>query len=405
MIRYELKVALKYLASSKFQTGLLIGGVGIGVLVFCFMSALINGLTQFQIDQTVGSIAHVVIEPTEHEPKILPAADGTAVLPVVQRGDVRREQIRFWQNALDIVAGDPATRIAVPIVAGNGLVKRGQAVAPVSITGVHPEHLSEIAAIAPAVVAGTAELDLDGVLIGHRLAEKLSAGVGQPLVIRSDRGRDRTVRVRGIFDIGIETLDERVAYINLKSAKSLLDLDHGISRIDVKLKDLDSAPVVADVFRSATGLKVTSWTETNKRLFDAIQGQNSTGSLIKFFSIVTIVIGVASALLLTSVRRKPEIGIMRSMGVTKGFITKVFVLQGVLVGALGAAVGSVMAYGFTSLVAEIARRPDGTPIIPVDPLLGNYPAGILLAVAASAIAAILPARAAAKIDPVEAISQ
>ncbi|MBM3516164.1 MAG: FtsX-like permease family protein, partial [Alphaproteobacteria bacterium] len=101
----------------------------------------------------------------------------------------------------------------------------------------------------------------------------------------------------------------------------------------------------------------------------------------------------------------PEIGIMRSMGVTKGFITKVFVLQGVLVGALGAAVGSVMAYGFTSLVAEIARRPDGTPIIPVDPLLGNYPAGILLAVAASAIAAILPARAAAKIDPVEAISQ
>lgn len=150
---------------------------------------------------------------------------------------------------------------------------------------------------------------------------------------------------------------------------------------------------------------MTSWTDTNKRLFDAIQGQSSTGSLIKLFSIVTIVIGVASALLLTSVRRKPEIGIMRSMGVTKGFITKVFVLQGVLVGALGAVVGAAAAYGFTSVVAEIARRPDGTPIIPVDPMLGNYWAGIMLATVASAIAAILPARAAAKIDPVEAISQ
>lgn len=404
-MQYEFKVALKYLASSKFQTALLIGGVGVGVLVFCFMTALINGLTQFQIDQTVGSIAHVVIEPLEHEPHVPPSPNGALVLPALQRGDVRREQIRFWQNALDTVAADPATRVAVPVVAGNGLVTRGQAVEPVSITGVRPEQLSEIAAIAPAIIAGTAELDLDGVLIGYRLATKLSIGIGQPLVIRSDRGRERTVKVRGIFDIGIETLDERVAYMNLKSAKSLLDLDHGISRIDVKLKDLDAASDAASVFRGATGLKATSWTETNKRLFDAIQGQNSTGALIKFFSIVTIVIGVASALLLTSVRRKPEIGIMRSMGVTKGFITKVFVLQGVLVGVLGALVGSAAAFGFTSLVAEIARRPDGTPIIPVDPMLGNYPTGILLAVVASAVAAILPARAAAKIDPVEAISQ
>ncbi|MDX2223472.1 MAG: FtsX-like permease family protein [Rhodospirillaceae bacterium] len=405
-MRYEFKVAARYLASSKFQTGLLIGGVGVGVLVFSFMSALINGLTQFQIDQTVGSIAHVVIEPTEREPRILPAASpAVAVLPAVQRSNIQREQIRFWQNALDSVERDPATRVAVPVVAGNGLIARGQAVQPVSITGVRPEQLSEVAAIAPAIVAGTAELDLDGILIGARLAKNLSVTVGQPLVIRSDRGRERNVRVRGIFSIGIESLDERVAYMNFKSAKALLDLDHGISRIDVKLNDLNAAPTMAEVFRGATGLKATSWTETNRRLFDAIEGQGSTGALIKFFSIVTIVIGVASALLLTSVRRKPEIGIMRSMGVTKGFITKVFVLQGVLVGFLGALVGAGAAYGFCVLVAELARKPDGTPIIPVDPALGNYTAGILLATIASAIAAILPARAAAKVDPVEAISQ
>ena len=126
-MRYKFNVALKYLASSKFQTGLLIGGVGIGVLVFCFMSALINGLTQFQIDQTVGSIAHVVVEPVEREPRVMPATDGAMVLPAVQRGDIQRRQIRFWQNALATIERDPATRVAVPIVAGNGLVTRGQA--------------------------------------------------------------------------------------------------------------------------------------------------------------------------------------------------------------------------------------------------------------------------------------
>ncbi|MBL8644545.1 MAG: ABC transporter permease [Rhodospirillaceae bacterium] len=404
-MRQEIKIALRYLLSSKLQTGLLIGGVGIGVLVFSFMTALINGLTQFQIEQTVGSIAHVTVEPREREPRIIKADPSVQLLAAVLRDNTQREQIRPWQMALDTITADPSVRVAVPVISGNGLVTRGQAVQPVTITGVKPEQLSEVAAIAPAIVNGSATLDLDGVIIGARLAKKLSVSDGQTLVIRSDRGRERSVKVRGVFSIGIETLDERVVYMNFKSSKALLDLDNGISRIDVKLTDLNAAPALAEKFGAATGLKSTSWTEKNKRLFDAIQGQGSTGSLIKFFAIVTIVIGVSSALLLTTVRRKPEIGIMRSMGVSKTFITRVFILQGAAVGLLGALAGSAAAYAFCSLVYQVARRPDGTQLVPVDPAQGAYLFGILLATAASALAAILPARAAAHIDPVEAISQ
>jgi lipoprotein-releasing system permease protein len=403
-MRYEAKVALRYLLSSKLQTGLLIGGVAVGVLVFCFMTALINGLATFQIEQTVGSIPHITIEAREQEPRVL-KGDGASILAAVLRSNTQREQIRSWQTALDTVSADPMVRIAVPIVSGNGLITRGQAVQPVSITGVRPEQLSEIAKIGENIISGSAELDLDGVIIGRRLARNLSIEVGQPLVIRSDRGRERSVRVRGIFSIGIESLDERVVYMNFKSAKALLDLDNGVSRIEVKLYDLNAAADLSKEFATATGLKSTSWNEKNRRLFDAIQGQGSTGGLIKFFSIVTIIIGVSSALLLTSVRRKPEIGIMRSMGVTKTFITKVFVFQGMLVGLLGALVGAGMAFTFCTIVAEFVLRPDGRPIFPVDPAQGAYLFGILLATGASALASILPARAAAGIDPVEAISQ
>jgi lipoprotein-releasing system permease protein len=404
-MRNEAKVALRYLLSSKLQSSLLIGGVGIGVLVFCFMSALINGLTQFQIDQTVGSIAHVTIEPRERVPRILDNTTGATVLPVVLRDNSQREQIRSWQTVIDSLTANPLVRVAVPVVSGNGLITRGQAVQPVAITGVQPEQLSEVASIASSIVRGSAELDLDGIIIGVRLARNLSIDVGQTLIIRSDRGRERSVKVRGIFSIGIETLDERIAYMNLKAAKALLDLDNGISRIDVKLYDLNAATDLAASLGAGTGLKVTGWAEKNRRLFDAIQGQGSTGSLIKFFSIVTIIVGVASALLLTSVRRKPEIGIMRSMGASQGFITRIFVIQGILVGLIGAIVGAGLAYMFCSFVAEVARKPDGTPIVPVDPAQGAYLAGILIATAASTFAAILPARAASRIDPVEAISQ
>ena len=405
-MRYSLKFAARYLFSSKFQTTLLIGGVGIGVLVFCFMSALINGLTQFQIDQTTGSIAHITIEPREQEPRILPAEDKSVTqVATVLRANIQREQIRSWPEVLNTIEAHPLVRVAVPIVSGNGLIARGQAVAPVSITGVQPEQLSEIADIAPAIIDGVAELDLDGILVGVRLARNLSLTVGQTLVIRSDRGRERTVRVRGIYSLGVESLDERVAYMNFKSAKALLDLDNGISRIEIKLDDLNAAPDVAAEFKGATGLKVTSWVEKNKRLFDAIQGQGATGGLIKFFSIVTIIIGVASALLLTSMRRRPEIGIMRSMGASKGFITSVFVIQGAMVGLLGASVGALAGYGFCTLLAIVAKRADGSIIFPIDPAQGAYLTGILLATGASIIAAILPARRAALIDPVEAISQ
>jgi lipoprotein-releasing system permease protein len=402
---FRFKIAARYLLSNRFQTVLLLTGVAIGVLVFCFMSALINGLAQYQIDQTVGAIPHLTFEPRDREPKVLPAADRAAVLPAVLNGNLQRTQIRDWQALLETLAADPMVKVAVPVVSGNALLTRGQAVGSVAITGVKPEQLSDIADIAPSIVAGAPELDLDGILIGARLAKNLSVSVGQPIVLRSDRGRERTVKVRGIFRLGIESLDERVAYMNFKAARALLDLDNGVSRVEVKLFDLNAAPALAATYGEATGLKVTSWVEKNRRLFDAIQGQGSTGSLIKLFSIITIVIGVASALLLTSMRRRAEIGIMRSMGVSKEFVTTVFVFQGVLVGFVGAILGASLGYGFCWLLAEFAKRPDGRAFFTIDVAQGNYLAGIALATVASALASILPARAASRIDPLEAISQ
>lgn len=402
---FRLKIAARYLFSNRAQSALLLTGVAIGVLVFCFMSALINGLTQYQITQTVGAIPHLTFEPREREPKVL-AGDGTAtILPAVVNGNLQRSQIRAWQPLLESLAADPAVRVSVPIVSGNALLARGQAVGSVAITGVRPEQLSDIADIAPNIIDGSAELDLDGILIGARLAKNLSVSVGQPIVMRSDRGRERTVKVRGIFRLGIESLDERVAYMNFKSARALLDLENGVSRVEVKLFDLYQAQPLAGVYAAATGLKVTGWVEKNKRLFDAIQGQGTTGTLIKMFSIITIVIGVASALLLTTMRRRGEIGIMRSMGVSKEFVTTVFVAQGVLIGLAGAILGAGLGYGACWALAEFAKRPDGRALFTIDVAGGNYVYGIVLATVASALAAILPARAAAKIDPLEAISQ
>jgi lipoprotein-releasing system permease protein len=120
---------------------------------------------------------------------------------------------------------------------------------------------------------------------------------------------------------------------------------------------------------------------------------------------MTIVIGVASVLLLAAVRRRAEIGILRSFGVSTAAISRIFLLQGSLIGLLGSLLGSAGGWAFCTTIVLATRRGDGSPALPVDPALGEYGTAILLATVASTLAAIFPARAAAQTDPYEVIHQ
>lgn len=97
-MRFDLKVALRYLLSNRLQSALLIGGVAIAVTVFTFNAALINGLAEFQIDRVVGTSAHVTIEPATPRPAVAPAAAGVLRLVATQPALQRREQIKEWRS-------------------------------------------------------------------------------------------------------------------------------------------------------------------------------------------------------------------------------------------------------------------------------------------------------------------
>jgi lipoprotein-releasing system permease protein len=154
-----------------------------------------------------------------------------------------------------------------------------------------------------------------------------------------------------------------------------------------------------------TGLTGIDWISENARLQDALRAQGSTGDLVKFFSILLIIISVASQLLLSANRRRSEIGIMRSMGVSKASVTWIFLLQGLLIGLIGSCAGALLGYGFAEFLNALTLRPDGTHSLPVEPALGEYGIAITIATLASSLAAILPARMASRVDPVEVIQQ
>ncbi|MCE2828268.1 MAG: ABC transporter permease [Sphingomonadales bacterium] len=399
MTPYAVKLAMRHLLSHPGQTALLMAGVALGVSVFIFMSALIGGLATLLTMRTVGSIPHIVVEMPNRDPAILSIEPGPQV--VLHKDLSRRDQITIWQPMIPIIEQASGVIAVSPQIRGSAFVERGQAVSPVGVIGTMPGKLSDIANIDAAIVDGSSNLPADGILIGSVLARDLGLRVGQVVQLTSDRGRSRSFRIGGIFTLGIASADRQAIYMNFTTARALFDLSTGISRIEIKVQPATAAEGIAERLRRSTGLKATPWTEDNQQLFEGLDAQARTGTIIKAFSLVTIIVGIASAMLLSIVRRQAEIGIMRAMGASRSLVVTIYVLEGTLIGLVGALVGALAAWLALLPLPPVSAVKSGA--LPIDRQQGDFLLAIALTTLAATLASILPARRASRIDPVEAI--
>jgi lipoprotein-releasing system permease protein len=400
---FVLLVARRYLFSSPSQTLLLITGVALGVTVFVFITALIAGLATLLTDQVTGDSAHISLEPPTRVARVLAGPD-LPVESVALVSTFQREQIRNWPMVVELLRSDPAVTAISARISGSAFLVKAEAVRPVSIIGLEPQGIDAISEITPNIIEGDGDLGADGLLIGVRTAEQLGLGAGQSVLLRTERGVERQLTVKGVFRTGVQSLDERIAFVSLQTARPLFVLPEGVTNIEVKLNDPEAARAKAQFLGEATGLRATPWQEKNLGLEDALQAQARTGTMIQAFSLISIIIGVASALVLSAYRRRSEVGIMRAFGVPSGFILWVFVLQGLLIGLIGALIGCATGYGLCIWIEGITR-PDGTSILPIAPEQGGYVWALVLTTLGAVVASILPARSASRVDPLEAIQQ
>ncbi len=400
---YALKIASRYLLSSKVQSALLVFGVALGVFIFIFMSALIGGLAEYILDNTVGDISHVTIEAEGEDPAVLIAPKAGALIVAVEKANARQAVLRDAEAYLPLIEALPEVIAVSPQINGAGFMTRGSLVSQVSINGIEPGKESAIIGLEGYLTSGSVRLGTGLVVIGNRLAEDLSLSVGQTIRLDASTGVNTVLTVAGIYEIGQGGFDRATAYVSLATARTLFQIPQGVTRVEIKLADLYASDAVALRISALTGLDAKSWTEEGQQLLDALDAQAQTGLILKSFAMVTIVIGVASSLLLSTYRRRPEIGIMRAMGASRLFVVFVFVTQGALVGVLGALAGAGLGYlallGFPSR-AEL--EPGG---LPIDIAQGAFGLAILLTSVVSILASILPARSAARLDPVTAIGQ
>ena len=398
---FEWIAALRFLQEGRMQSLLIIVGVGVGMAVIVFMSALLSGLQANLVRRTLSSQAHVVLLPAEEVAR--PQVAGEGALNRVQKQAQRLRSIDQWQQLRARLEGWPEIAAVSPVASGPAFAVRGDASKAVTLLGIDPGRYNRVVDLAGRLAAGELRVGAGETVIGIELAKDLGAEVGDKLRLTGAEGQAETLTVTGLFDLGNKGVNARNVYVGLRTGQTLLDLVGGVSNIDLALHDPDEAEDVAQRIAAESGLIADSWIRTNAQFVTALTSQRVSSDVIRFFIALSVSFGIASVLVVSVVQRSKEIGILRAMGATQAQMRRIFLLQGGIVGFLGSLLGSALAWSFLMLWRMLARNPDGTPLfdIGVEPALVAIAAGGASVV--GILAALLPARRAARLDPVVAI--
>lgn len=404
---FEWIVALRFLREGRMQTLFIVAGIAIGVAVIVFMSALLAGLQSNFIRRVLTAQAHIQLLPPKEVARPLGPARAAGGGPLedalVQAPLQRLKSIDQWQTIVAQVRAMPEVAVVSPIASGSALVIRGEASRAISVIGVDPALYFRIVALPEKMVRGTTRLTPSDILVGTELASDLGVTVGDKLRVSSAGGGDQTLTVTGLFDLGSKSANQRTTYVALRTAQSLLGLVGGVSAIDVTVKDIYAAEAIAQRITAANGVQADSWIATNAQFFTAVQAQKTSNTTIRFFVGLSVAFGIASVLVVSVVQKSREIGILRAMGISRGQVLRVFLLQGGLLGLTGSVGGSSIGLVALLLWQRYALNPDGTPLFPLAIEPGLFLASLLLATLTGLVAAFAPALRAARLDPVVAI--
>ncbi|MDD3864066.1 MAG: ABC transporter permease [Eubacteriales bacterium] len=396
---FELKIALRFMRGGRAQTVFIASGIAIGVAVMIFLGLLITSLQASLVDQTIGNSAHITLrapqdlitrrlEEPEKEGQILLRGNDTNVV----------RSLDNWTQISRLLADDPRITALSPSVQGTAFLRSGGKDRSVQMKGVDLQKADAIYEVSGRLTEGSPSLDGSYVLIGTDLAHDLDLAVGDALNILVPSGESTRLLVGGIFDLESEAVNASLIFMDLSRAQKLFNIGNGVSELEIQVRKPFDADLIA---REWSGLisdvRIQNWKDQNAQLLSALSSQGSSSYTIQFFVILSITFGISSVLAVSVVQKSKEIGIMKAMGVTKKSARRIFVYQGLILGVAGAAVGIVLGV----LLLFFFNRFAGSLTI-------NYNfaqiAGVaLIAVAASTLASVIPARRSAEMNPMEAI--
>jgi lipoprotein-releasing system permease protein len=401
---FEWFVAKRYLRSPnrpavlRLVTGFSVLGVTAGVATLVVALAMNTGFRETLQDRLLGVTAHISLTK--------PGSGG----------------IHNYEMLAAKLGKIPGVRSATPAVYQTVLMTFGGESRGVVTKGIDPVREEASDEALRKLAAGKLDFspDADGIealLIGKQLADEWKVAPGDYVTLTSPQGRltpfgllprTRRFRVAGIFDSGFYDYDANWCFVKLDAAQGLVGAADVVNVLEFRLENPEAAPAVArEIGKEAgTGFAVATWMEEQLALFRALRLEKLVTAI--FIGLITLVAGlnILVVLTMTVTDRAKDIAVLRSMGARSGQLRSIFLWQGFAIGATGTILGLVVGYGFAWVAGSYRLVPldpqvYAVPFVPFHPKLGDGVWISIVAMGISLLATLVPARAAARLLPVE----
>lgn len=423
---FSLFLALRYLKPRRTFVSVItlisVLGVTLGIAVLIVVISVMKGFEVELQKKVLGFDAHVLV--TNHE------------------------LLDDWREVRGVVEKTPGVVAAAPFVLGPVLAEfQGQRLAP-KIRGVDPELEARVTDLPGLMKNGEGKFDLEGdsAVIGSELARTLRLGIGDKLTVYSPRNlqavaselkelegsaanKDKVaelqsmispieLKVTGIFNTGRYVYDSEFVFVPLHIGQELYELGDSVHGLAVRTVDPYRADEIKRTLLTRLDPPITAltWMDLNSVFFDAVRTERSTMFIILFVVLIVAAFSVMNTLITVTVQKTREIGIMKAIGADVGQIVRVFMAQGVVVGAFGMVTGLGLALSILALRNPFKRWMETTFHVELFPRavyqFSEIPAKTqpvdvaVICIGAfliCSVAALIPAYIAARLDPVKAL--
>jgi lipoprotein-releasing system permease protein len=407
-VKLILTIAWTHVRRRARQTLVAIAGVTTGVGFSIMMAAMMEGSQDDFIKTLVDALPHISVTDELREPTPQPAnivfraAEFHGLTPAVRRPGIKNPMatIASLQSWVPGALTASVQSKAVLRFAGRNLT--------ISVIGIDPRTEGGVSNLLTHIRQGTlASLyrSSNAILLGDRLADKIGARVNSSITLASAEGATMTANVVGTFHSGFRVTDETSGYVLLKTAQILERQTGVVNEIRVRTRDPMEARLISERIGEQTGYRSISWQEAQEDLLAAITLRN-----VLMYTIVGAILLVASFgtynIISTITHEKTrDIAILKSLGFKTVTIRSIFIIEAMLVGLVGAILGWVFGYLLTLGLASLEFK---TPFsdynhLPVLYSPKHYLLATGVALLSSLVAGFFPARAAARLHPVDII--
>lgn len=376
-------IASRFLKSNKGQTILIIVGIAIGVSVQIFIGSLIDGLQKSLVDKTIGSSSHITVVPKGVENFF--DRDDDLIIELE-----KNEKLTAISKSLD----------------SSAFIYYNNESYPILLRGVEFEDANKIYKFDEKLIKGNMPNKEGEVIFGKDLIEDLDIDVGEKVEIATPGNEKKQIKVVGIYDLKVANINKSWIISDIATSEDIFNKRGQLSSIETQVQDVFNADIISSDIENRIKidtLETLNWKDQNQELLSGLSGQSASSYLIQVFVLLAVLLGISSVLAISVVQKSRQIGILKAMGIKNKTASLIFLFQGLILGTIGGILGTALGISLTFIFSNFVKNPDGTPLVPFYLDYAFISISVTVAIIASTIASLIPARKSSKLDPIEVI--